>query len=235
MKDAYVLKCSKVKLSIWIVVGLFVSSLFGAILIAWIEQDKTFDEKDLFIIVLCFVSVVLGFCTPIPFLKETKWMKRRIVIDREGIKTSDFTVAWSEVKECFYWKRDKRLYQRKERVLVIMTTDGGEYDESLDVYSYDKQELREMINLYAGCIKYNEEVSSLEETKARLTNFLDWSSAILLAVAFLIFTYRCIDESLPLAENIFWWCVVGVLAAVATVGHHYYLKHWQRKNNYYHD
>ena len=235
MKDAYVLKCSKVKLLFWIVLALIFASLFGTMLI-WFIQDVPLEGKNIFLAVLISILTVLSVCFPIPFLKEAKWMKRRLIIDREGVKSSDFTIARSKVKECFYWMHDKPGgFASKERILVIMTNDDGEYDEKLEVFSLDRQELREMINLYAGCIKFNEEVSSLEETKARLTNSLDWSSVFLLAVAFLIFFIRCRDESLPLAENIFWWCVVGVLAAVATVGHHYYLKHWRRKNNYYHD
>lgn len=241
MKDAYVLKCRKSLLILVAFLVIVLCCMGGLLLYVAICGFLEYHNKPegmpfiIFSLILGIGFLALAVYSPIEIMKKTNKMRRCLVIDKNGIKSADFTVAWSDVKECLIWRRDNGRSIQRERILVIMTNDGGEYDENLGLYSYDKQELREMINLYAGCQKFNDDASSIEDAHAKVSIWLYVIAIALIAPPFTLLEIYGREGRLSTNEYVVGLIAVIIWAIIVGLCCYKYKKHWRRKNNYYYD
>lgn len=184
--------------------------------------------------VVSFVFLALGvggvILTHYCILEFKKIIKKRLILDAEGIKTSAFSVLWSEIAECVYGEDISR--KACQRTLEITTFDNNSFSEHVAFYRFDKYELISIINRLAGRRVFDLEYAILQEKHDRVLSICMWGAMVAISASFYIFCFYCIDSKLSTEENIMWWCVIGVLMALGTYGSYTYMQSWNRRHNY---
>ncbi|MBR6250149.1 MAG: hypothetical protein IKR17_03010 [Bacteroidales bacterium] len=214
MKDAYVLKLDY---RITILFSIL-TILFWLLPILAITTDG-----NLFAIV---IFTILGLLGTIPIIVWLSERKKKLIIDTKGITSPKINVEWSEVAECV------RMHDGRHYFLYIKTYSGEEQEEPISRYKYDVYELAHAIDSYAGRSVFNLERSLLIRRHENVSMVCMVISMLLFMISLHIFALYCTSESVPEAQNILAWCVIGALMCVATVGHYRYMQAWNRRNNY---
>ena len=182
------------------------------------------------LLVIAFEGVFVMF-TRKAIIERKRGIKKRLVLDAEGIKAEVFSVLWSDVAECYY-KRVPYGKSGTRRTLNIKTFDNRTFCEFMNTYRFDKYELISMINRLAGRRVFNLEYAILQEKHDRVLSICMWGAMVAISASFYIFCFYCVDSKLSTEENIMWWCVIGVLMALGTYGSYTYMQSWNRRHNY---
>lgn len=218
MKDAYVLKFNWVNAVVKLII-LSPIFIFSVVVAASESTPHSPAVAFLGFVVWClFLFMIISD------------RKRKIVIDEKGITSKKINVKWSEVVSC---ERDNNT---RNPHLIVYTYDGSKLSDELGYYSYKIEDLARAIDHFAGRKVFNLERRLLDRRYNRAAVVGVIISTLLFWGAIQVFVhYYLIRNQISTIETMLWCGLIGALLSLSTCGYYYYLKHWRRKNNYYHD
>ena len=173
----------------------------------------------------CFFGVIdliiIAFAIRI-VKRSLRNVNRKILIDEEGIKTDEYTVAWSDVTSVrYFYVANERDVPRNYRVLIIRARDRKSYEEIISDFRCNKHELINVINDFAGRKVFNSKCL-LQERHERLQG-----NIILLCClpSVLVISLRLLSDKMTVLF-FFLNIMLSILVQIIV------MKRWRKRHNY---